>query len=353
MRIQLGELSRQLGGQLQGDPALEISGAATILAAEPGDITFVSQTRFLAQLDESRARAVIVGPGIETDRPGIICEDAEAAFAAVVKRFRPPCSPSSIGISPAAFVSDSAHIGPGVTIYPGASIGDDVSIGEGTVIHANATIMAGCRIGEQVEIFPNVVLYPRTEIGNRTILHAGVVLGAHGFGFRTRDGVHQPGAQLGNVVVGEDVEIGANTTVDRASYDSTTIGDGTKIDDLVMIGHNCRIGKHNLLCSQVGIAGSCETGDYVVMAGQVGIGDHLRIGSRVGIHAKSGVMQNVADDQSILGIPATPVRVQMQQLAAQAKLPEMRRQLRQLIKRIDELESSQQAPERRRESDAA
>jgi UDP-3-O-[3-hydroxymyristoyl] glucosamine N-acyltransferase len=198
--------------------------------------------------------------------------------------------------------------------------------------------LENCKIGSNVILFPGAVLYENTVIGDRSIIHAGAVLGAYGFGYRTQHGQHHRSAQLGNVIIGRDVEIGANTTIDRGTFDSTIIGDGTKMDDQVMIGHNCRIGKHNLLCSQVGIAGSCQTGDYVVMGGQVGIGDHLAIGERAQLGAKAGVMQNIPSGQHYLGIPATPVRKQMQILACKAKLPEMRRQLAELAHQISEIE---------------
>ena len=167
-------------------------------------------------------------------------------------------------------------------VYPFATIGDDVTIGAGSTIHSGVHIMAGSRIGEDVTIFPNAVLYENTVVGARCLIHAGAVLGAYGFGYEQVDGRHQLSAQLGNVELGADVEVGAGTTIDRGTYGPTVIGEGTKIDDQVMVAHNCRIGRHNMLCSQVGIAGSTTTGDYVVMAGQVGVRDHVNIGDRRG-----------------------------------------------------------------------
>ena len=195
--------------------------------------------------------------------------------------------------------------------------------------------MAGCRLAENVTVYPGAVLYEGTIVGPRCILHANCVLGAYGFGYDTVDGSHQLGAQLGYVELEADVELGASTTVDRGSYGATTIGAGTKVDNNVQIAHNCRIGRHNILCSQVGIAGSSSTGDYVVMAGQVGIPDHVHLGDQVTIGAKSGVMRDVPNGQTMLGIPATPERTQMQQLAALQRLPEMRKQLRALLRKVD------------------
>jgi UDP-3-O-[3-hydroxymyristoyl] glucosamine N-acyltransferase len=199
-------------------------------------------------------------------------------------------------------------------------------------------IASGCRLGENVTVFANAVLYENTVVGNRVLIHAGAVIGCYGFGYVTREGRHALSAQLGAVTIGDDVEIGAGTTVDRGTYGNTSIGCGTKIDNQVHIGHNCRIGRHNLLCAQVGIAGSCTTGDYAVMAGQVGLKDHIDVGHRAVVGAKSGVMHNVADGEVVLGIPATPSRQQMIQQVAVGKLPELRKELKVLTKRVELLE---------------
>ncbi|MEC7697186.1 MAG: UDP-3-O-(3-hydroxymyristoyl)glucosamine N-acyltransferase, partial [Planctomycetota bacterium] len=217
----------------------------------------------------------------------------------------------------------------------GATIGDDVTIGDRATIHAGVTVMAGCHIGDDVTLFPNAVLYENTVVGPRSIIHAGAVLGAYGFGYSTEGGRHLLSAQLGYVTVGNDVEIGASTTIDRGTYGPTEIGEGTKIDNLVMIAHNCRIGRHNIICSQVGIAGSTTTGDYVVMAGQVGVRDHVHIGSRAVLGAMAGVIGDIPDGECYAGIPATPMREQSFKLAALARLPEMRKQLKRLQRLID------------------
>ena len=234
-------------------------------------------------------------------------------------------------------VSTSAVLGANVDVHPFATIGDDVTIGDGSTIHAGAHIMAGCRIGENVTIFPGAVLYENTIVGDRTIIHAAAVLGAYGFGYELVEGRHNLTAQLGNVVVGADVEIGAGTTIDRGTYGPTVIGDGTKIDDQVMIAHNCRLGRHNMLCSQVGVAGSSTTGDYVVLAGQVGVRDHVHIGNRTVVGAKGGIVNDVPENSRYIGIPATPEREQKLRLAAVSKLPEMRHQVKALQQTVDKL----------------
>ena len=194
--------------------------------------------------------------------------------------------------------------------------------------------MAGCRIADQVTIFPRVVLYENTIVGSRTTIHAGAVIGAYGFGYEQSAQGHRLTPQLGHVIIESDVDIGANSTIDRGTYGATLIGQGTKLDNQVMIGHNCRIGRHNLLCAQVGIAGSCTTGDYVVMAGQVGVRDHIEIGDHVIIGAKSGVSENLLAPGTYLGAPAVPVRQEIQMLMARQKLPGMVRDLRRLEKTL-------------------
>jgi UDP-3-O-[3-hydroxymyristoyl] glucosamine N-acyltransferase len=229
-------------------------------------------------------------------------------------------------------------LGADVEVHPGATIGDDVVIGDNVTIHSGVRIMPGCVVGRDTTIFPNAVLYEETRIGERVIIHAGAVIGAYGFGYRQVDGAHQLSAQLGYVVIGNDVEIGACATVDRGTYGATIIGDGSKIDNLVQVAHNCRLGKHNLICGQVGIAGSTTTGDYVVMAGQVGVRDHVHIGQGAVLCSMAGISNNVADGEIMLGQPATPLRRQKVQMAAIAKLPEMRREFRKLQQQLTELQ---------------
>lgn len=335
----LRELAELVGGILAGDGQISIHGAATLGDVQPGQITFIDQPEKTAQLAQSAAAAAIVPAGTSAgELPVIQVADVYAAFAAAVCHFQPRRAKPRIGISPAAYVSPTARLAQGVDVHPGASIGDDVVIGENSTIHSGARIMAGCQLGAGVIIYPNAVLYEDTRVGDRSIIHAACVIGADGFGYRLVNGRHQPAAQLGNVEIGPDVEIGAGATIDRGAYGPTRIGEGTKIDDQVMIAHNCQIGKHNLLCSQVGIAGSSSTGDYVVMAGQVGVRDHVHIGARAVLGAMAGVIGDVPEGASYVGIPATPERDQWLKQAAFAKLPEMRRELKKLERAVEELQ---------------
>jgi UDP-3-O-[3-hydroxymyristoyl] glucosamine N-acyltransferase len=338
MPTTLGELHRLVGGALWGDAAIELSGAATLGLARAGEVTLADHPDRDRELAASPAAAVIASSDVEcSGKPAIIVKDVHAAFAAAVSHFRPQRARPRIGVSPLATVSPSARIGVDVDVHPGATIGDECEIGPGTTIHSGVRLLPGCIIGAGVTIFPNAVLYEDTRVGDCVIIHAGAVIGAYGFGYRTVDGRHQLSAQLGHVEIGKDVEVGAAATIDRGTYGPTVIGEGTKIDNMVMIAHNCRLGRHNLICSQVGIAGSTTTGDYVVMAGQVGVRDHVHIGERAVLCSKAGVSNDVPAGVEVLGSPAAPLRQAKLQMAAVAKLPEMRRQFRALQRQFDEM----------------
>ncbi|MBL9122181.1 MAG: UDP-3-O-(3-hydroxymyristoyl)glucosamine N-acyltransferase [Planctomycetaceae bacterium] len=331
MAFRLAQLAELTGGRLVGDGEAWITGAAVLGDAKPHEITLVDHADRLPKLGTSLAAAAVVPRGLPAAPIATIeVDDVHQAFAAIVQHFRPARQRLRRGVSPAAFVSPSARIESDVEIQAGAFVGDDAVIESGATIHSGARVMAGCRIGAKATIYPNAVLYEDTVIGPRAIVHAGVVLGADGFGYKFVAGRHQQSAQLGNVQIGADVEIGANTTIDRGTYGPTVIGEGTKIDNQVQIGHNCRLGRHNLICSQVGIAGSTSTGDYVVMAGQCGVRDHVHIGTGAILAAMSGISNDVPEGARMMGIPATPEREQKLKQASFAKLPEMRRQLRAL-----------------------
>ncbi len=278
MPMSLAALARMVGGDILGDATVEVGGAATLLDAGPGDITLVDRNEKAERLAATTARAAVVPRGFPADAltmPAIVVDDVHQAFTTIVMHFRPPRPRNRVGVSPQAAIHSSARLGDDVDVYPGATIGADVEIGAGSTIHSGAHLMPGCKLAAGVTVYCNAVLYENTTIGPRSVIHASVVLGCHGFGYRHFEGSHLPAAQLGHVQVGSDCEIGAGSTVDRGTYGPTIIGDGTKIDNLVMIAHNCRIGKHNMICSQVGVAGSTVTGDFVVMAGQVGVRDHV------------------------------------------------------------------------------
>lgn len=338
MPATLAQLAQLVAGEVLGDPSTQIHGAASLLDAQSGDITLVDNSSKKDVLAAGCARAAVVPVCFDASAltmPAIRVADVHKAFSAIVSHFRPPRVLQRCGIHPQAIISPSARLADGVDVHPGAIIGDDVEIGAASVIHGGAHVMAGCNIGESVTIFPNATLYENTIVGPRSTIHAAAVIGCYGFGYKLVEGRHERSAQFGHVEIGCDVEIGAGTTVDRGTYGATVIGDGTKIDNLVMIAHNCRIGRHNLICSQVGIAGSTTTGDHVVMAGQVGVRDHVHIGARAVLSAMSGVTNDVAEGAVMMGIPATDEREQKVRLVTIAKLPEMRKQLKQLQQLVD------------------
>ena len=338
MKTSLNSLASLIGGQLSGDPDTVIHGATTLTEAQQGDITLVDSARRLNLLEQTSATAAVVPTGSPPAAISTIAvDDVHQAFRALVVHFRPPHSSARVGVSATAIVSLTARLADDVDVHPGATIGDEVEIGVGTTIHSGVHIRAGCKIGQNVTIFPGTVVYENTIVGPRTIIHAGAVIGAYGFGYEMVEGRHELSAQLGYVEIGADVEIGANTTIDRGTYGATVVGEGTKIDNLVMIAHNCRLGRHNMICSQVGIAGSTTTGDYVVMAGQVGVRDHVHIGSRAVLGAMAGVINDVPEGVLMIGIPATPERDQKLKQAALAKLPEMRKEFKAMRRTIAEL----------------
>jgi UDP-3-O-[3-hydroxymyristoyl] glucosamine N-acyltransferase len=336
----LAELAQSIGGTVVGDGTIAIDGASPPGTATAGQITLIDKPEHMKKLVGCAAAAAVVPVGASCPLPAIVVDDVHAAFTKIVILFHPERTAKPIGVSPRAVVSPSARIAADVDIHPLAVIGDDVEIASSAIIHSGVQILAGSRIGPNVVIFPNAVLYENTIVGARSIIHGAAVLGSYGFGYRLVEGKHKLTAQLGNVELGSDVEVGAGTTIDRGTYGPTRIGDGTKIDDQVMIGHNCVIGRHNLICSQVGIAGSSSTGDYVVIAGQAGLRDHIHIGNRAVLGAMAGVMHDVPDGTTMIGIPAAPDREFFVKQASLAKLPDMRKQLKQLEKIVDEMHRS-------------
>ncbi len=330
------ELAELVGGRVESGGGMEpakvmIFGAAPLTEAGPGLITLVDKAERLEAAQQSGAAAAVAPEGLPASRlPVIRVADPHMAFAKIICYFRPPRLPRRQGIHPTAVIAPSARLAEDVEIGPYVTIGEDVEIGQRATIHAGVRIMDGVKIGPEVTIFPNAVLYENTVVGPRCIIHAGAVIGAYGFGYVNQQGRYRLAAQLGNVVLGADVEIGACTTIDRGTYGSTVIGEGTKIDNLVMIAHNCRIGRHNMICAQVGIAGSTITGDHVIMAGQVGVKDHVQIGDGAVLGAMSGVIADVPPGARMVGIPATPEWEQRLKQVAWTKLPEMRQEFKRL-----------------------
>jgi UDP-3-O-[3-hydroxymyristoyl] glucosamine N-acyltransferase len=345
MHTTLEDLAVLIGGRLVGDGAVAIVAAQPLERAGTGDITFIEEEKHLRWLLEGQASAALVGRSLAplmegASFPWVEVEDPLVAFLAVRAHLGAAARPRWTGIHPLAHVAESATIGEDVAVHPFACVGEGSELGPGCTIHPGAVVGPRCRLGAGVVLHAHVVLYEGTTLGDRAEVHAGTVLGGDGFGYRIRDGRHVKIPQTGTVAISADVEIGANCTIDRGTFGATTIGEGTKIDNLVMIGHNNQIGRHNLLCGQVGLAGSCRTGDYVVMAGQVGIKDHTEIGDRSMIGAQAGVHRDVPSGQQVLGSPALPVKEQRQLFALIARLPELNREIKGLKAEVARLKAA-------------
>jgi UDP-3-O-[3-hydroxymyristoyl] glucosamine N-acyltransferase len=329
--ITLRQVAELVQGQLEGDGELAIAAARPLHAAQPGDITFVEGDRQAHLLAACRASAAVVPLSLPVHGLAVVrVADPLGAFVTLVRHFRGQLDETPPGLDPRACVHASARVGAEVNLYPFATVGEGSIVGDRCQLHSGVVVGRYCRLGADCVLFPNVVLYDGSVLGDRVVIHSNAVIGADGFGYRLQGGKHVKVPQLGHVEIGDDVEIGACTTIDRGTFEPTRVGAGTKIDNQVQVAHNCRIGRHNLLVSQTGIAGSSSTGDYVVVAGQVGIVDHVHIGDGALVGAKAGVTKDVPPGQRVLGAPATPERDQKRILMSLEKLPDIRRGVRRI-----------------------
>jgi UDP-3-O-[3-hydroxymyristoyl] glucosamine N-acyltransferase len=334
----LGDLARLVGGEIDGDPSLEIRGFASLESAGPGDLSFVTASRHLAAARRSAASALIAPPGLDlAGRPAIRVAQPYAAVAAVLRVFFPE-SAVAPGVHPTAHVADSARISAGATVAAFAVVGERSVVEAQAVLHPHVFVGPDCRVGEGSVLHPHVVLRERVVVGRRVIVHPGSVIGADGFGYVFDGQAHRKIPQVGRVVVEDDVEIGANVTVDRATLGETVIGRGTKIDNLVQIGHNTVVGADTIIVAQAGIAGSCRIGRRVVLAGQVGIADHVTVGDGAQIGSQAGVHRDVPAGAGMMGTPAMPGGAGLRALAAIGRLPDLLRDVRALGRRMDAIE---------------
>jgi UDP-3-O-[3-hydroxymyristoyl] glucosamine N-acyltransferase len=323
MKLTVAELANQLAGETLGDASAVLAGFAPAEASKPGDVTFAENEKYLAAAESSAATAVIVPKKFSSAKKILIrVENPRVAFAKAVAIFFPePKLPA--GIHATAVIAKSAQVDAAAHIGPNCVVGENVKIGAGCELLANVFIGDGSAVGEQTKIFPNVSLYPRTQVGRRVRIHSGAVIGADGFGYVFDAGFHRKVPQIGQVVIADDVEIGANACIDRGALGPTQIGRGTKIDNLVQVAHNVQTGEHCLLIAQAGISGSTKLGNYVVLAGQAGLAGHLHVGDGAQIGAQAGVMQNVNAGEKIIGTPAQDGKDFMRQAAALRRLPEL------------------------------
>ena len=344
-QLSASDIAEILSGELVGDSTIVINDVNVMERATATQLSFVGDLKNLSRVRNSKTRLVIVPESIRgeltkySDRTFILVPEAEVAFLTIAGVLKPQRSRPSIGISDRAVIDPTAQIGVNTNIHPLAAVGRDVVIGHSCEIQSGVVIGDGCRIGNNVTLFANTVLYHDIIVEDHVTIHASCVIGADGFGYRFVNGGHQHIPHFGIVRVCSDVEIGAATTIDRAKVGETVIGSGTRIDNQVMIGHNCQIGRHNLLVSQVGLAGSVSTGDYVVVAGQAGIADHVHLGDRAIIGAQAGVHRDMPGGQTYLGNPAGPVAETSRQLMALRRLPEIRETVKKMSKELESLQS--------------
>lgn len=351
MPLTLAQLATMVRGTVVGDADLPIHAARTLQEAQPGDITFVEKRNNVPLFDQSKASAAVVPLDFpETPRPVIRTADPLMAFVAIVQHFQGKTATRPTGIDPRATVDETARLGDDPSVQVNAVIGANTVIGKRCQIYPGVVIGKNCRLGDDVVLHPNVVIYDDTILGDRVIVHANSVIGADGFGYRFHHGRHVKIPQLGNVIVGNDVEVGASCCIDRGAFGPTIIGEGTKFDNFVQIAHNCKIGKHNALAAQVGIAGSSTTGDYVVMGGQAGVSDHVNVGAQCMVGAKTGIFRDIPAKQRVFLSPAHEEKEAARICAIMKKLPSMRKDLLRILKELGLPETERGVDELRKAS---
>jgi len=333
--ITLGELASHLGARLEGDAALRVERPAGLAEAGPGDLSFLANPKYAPQLAATRATAVIVGPGSPAAPCALLRVDQpDLAFGLAVGLLCPPPPPPPAGVHPRASVDPSAKLGPGVSVGPGAVVEAGAVIGERTILHALAFVGRETELGPDCEIFPGAVLYPRVRLGARVRVHANAVIGSDGFGYAWDGKRHAKIPQAGTVEIGDDVEIGACTTIDRARFGATGIGAGTKLDNQIQIAHNVRLGPHCVFAAQVGVSGSTRIGGGAMVGGQSGFSGHLEIGDRAAFSARCGVTKSLPGGRHYSGYPARPHELQLEEWRHLKALPRLRETVRALLRRL-------------------
>jgi UDP-3-O-[3-hydroxymyristoyl] glucosamine N-acyltransferase len=341
----LAELAVLCGAVVDGDPDVRIEGPATLADAGPTEITFLANPRYAPQLATTRAGAVVVARDCVAPRPDLPllrCDDPSRAFTAVVLALLPPETPQPAGIHPSAVVDPTATVDPSAAIGPNCTIGPAARIGARTVLVANVFVGAGAQVGADSRLHPGVVLYGRVTVGSRALVHGGTVIGSDGFGFEPTATGWAKIPQVGTVIVGDDVEMGANCTIDRGRFGPTRIGNGVKLDNLVHVAHNVVVEDGALLIAQVGIAGSTRVGKRAIIAGQAGIAGHVVIGDGARVGAQSGVAHDVGPGEDCFGSPARPRAEALRSATIVAKLPALQLRIRDMANRIQALEAAAQ-----------
>lgn len=346
--IQLSKIADFINGHLVGDHSFPITGASGLEEAGPGDIVFVMDDRFLSQARKSKAGAFVVHRSMaDCSAPQIIVSHPAQSFAELVHHFFVP-QRKPRGIAEQICLGEQVKIGTDPSIWPHVTLGHGVKIGDRVTLYPGVFIGDDTVIGDDCILYPNVVIREGMTLGARVVIHSGTVVGSDGFGYVQDQGQHCKVPQIGTVIIEDDVEIGANVTIDRATFGETRIRRGTKIDNLVQIAHNVIVGENSILVAQVGIAGSTTLGHHVMVGGQVGIADHLHIGNQAMIAAGAGVHKNVEAGQIVSGMPALPHETSLKAHVVIARLPEMRQQVRDLEQRLKKLEAVQPSSQKKR-----
>lgn len=341
MEMTLGELAQRLGAELRGDSHFRISGVAALEDATETEISFVVSPKYRMLAKQTAAGALIVPAGMEDlERPLLVSPNPHLAFAQVLALFteRPR---SALGVSPKAHLGEGVRLGQGVSIHPLAYVGEGAMIGDRITLHGGVYVGAEVEIGDDTLIYPNVTILDRCIVGKRVIIHSGTVVGSDGFGFAQDGGRQVKIPQTGIVRIDDDVEIGANCAIDRATLGMTWIQRGAKIDNLVQVAHNVVVGEDSIIVAQVGISGSTRIGKSVVLAGQVGVVGHLEIGDGVRVGAQAGVTKSIAAGQEVLGSPAVAYREFVRASGMISRLPDLRKKVMELEKRLAQLEQVQ------------
>lgn len=334
--MKVKEIARLVGGEPKGDLERDITGVAALDAADEREMTFAEGELALRRATDSRAGCILVPQGSSVEgRTTIAVKNLRLAFIRAAEALNPPHA-ARPGIHPTALIADDARLGSGVSVGPYVVVEAGAHVGAGTSLGAGVYLGEGVALGERCVLHPSVSIYPGVKVGNRVILHAGVVLGSDGFGYLFAEGRHQKFPQLGGLVIEDDVEIGANSTVDRGSLGTTRIGEGTKIDNLVQVAHNVTIGRHSVIAAQTGISGSTEIGDYVVMGGQVGIGDHARIEDGAVIGGGTGILpgKTVRKGSVMWGTPARPLSEFKKMYAQLSRLPALAQKVKEISAKL-------------------
>ncbi len=338
MRKTVAEIARMLDGEVVGDADTVITGVAGIREARPGDISFVANPKYLPLLEKTQASAVITARDITSGKTLIRTDNPSLSFTRLIAEVLPETAHHPRGIHPGAVIGPDVRLGKDVAVGAYAVIGEGTSIGAGTVIYPGCYVGRDCSIGQGCILYPNVSVRERVTIGARVIVHSGTVIGSDGFGFTTIEGRHYKIPQVGTVEIGDDVEIGANVAIDRARFDKTIIGSGTKIDNLVHIAHNVVIGEGSLVVAQVGVSGSTVIGKGVTLAGQAGLVGHITVGDHAIIAAQAGVTKSVPAGVMVSGYPAKPHAQALKVNACIQNLPRLLETIKELQKRIEHLE---------------